>query len=214
MNNRERDHPAHAVFDPVWWQEDPERWQLLRFEGRHDEEGLPVDLWWKDRQQVLHALIRTPDHTDADFARFLLMQETQRHGHSWGFGHSIEIAALLVAEHRHVEDVWLLWEAICRSFDTWCGLPHRRNAHLRCLEGGSVRKVYGSRASASRNLRFCSVSTAKCVSPLVAGKRHPTVLAQPARTRMRPRSACRRKRPPAASPTTTPSQILGAGQAG
>jgi hypothetical protein len=29
-----------------------------------------------------------------------------------------------VAEHHAVEDVWQLWEAMARSFDTWLGLPH------------------------------------------------------------------------------------------
>ncbi|CAM5282525.1 hypothetical protein BOQ63_001805 (plasmid) [Streptomyces viridifaciens] len=114
-----------AVPDLAWWCEDPERWELLEFDGRHDDDGLPVDIRWEDRQQVLEALILAPDLSVGDFARYLLVQETRRHGHSWGFSHSIELAALMVAEERRVEDVWLLWNAICRSFDTWCGLPHR-----------------------------------------------------------------------------------------
>jgi hypothetical protein len=125
VNDSEQGRLAPQDFSLRWWQDDPERWQLLQFEAGHDEDGRPVDLWWQDRQHVLHALIRTPDHADAGFARFLLKQETRWHGHGWGFSHSIEIAALLVAEHRRIEDVWLLWEAILRSFDTWCGLPHR-----------------------------------------------------------------------------------------
>lgn len=114
-----------AVPDLAWWREDPERWELLEFDGRHDEEGLPVDARWGDRQQVLEALLREPGPDDGDFARFLLVQETQRHGHSWGFSHCIELAALRVAEERRAEDVWLLWDAVSRSFDTWCGLPHQ-----------------------------------------------------------------------------------------
>ncbi|MFJ1758364.1 hypothetical protein [Kitasatospora sp. NPDC088134] len=113
-----------AIPDPAWWCEDPQRWELLEFDGRHDDDGLPVDIHWEDRQQVLEALILTPEPGIGDFARYLLVQETERHRHSWGFSHSIELAALITAEERRVEDVWLLWGAICRSFDTWCGLPH------------------------------------------------------------------------------------------
>ncbi|MFC9280174.1 CHRD domain-containing protein [Streptomyces collinus] len=110
---------------PSWWQQDPDRWDLLRFDGFRQEAGYTVDRWWKDRERVLEAFIREAIRADHDFALFLLDQEVQRHENSWGFSHSIEIAALLVAEHRHVDDVWPLWEAICRSFDTWCGIPHR-----------------------------------------------------------------------------------------
>ncbi|MEU0990742.1 hypothetical protein [Streptomyces sp. NPDC005953] len=54
-----------------------------------------------------------------------MSQETQWHGHAWGFSHTIEIAPLLVAEHRRAQDIWLLWEAVVRSFDTWGGFqPH------------------------------------------------------------------------------------------
>ncbi|MFD7417899.1 hypothetical protein [Kitasatospora purpeofusca] len=77
-----------------------------------------------------------------DFARYLLAQETESHGHSWGFRHSIELAALLVAEERRTEDVWLLWNAVCRSFDTWCGLPHRL-----LLSAGVARTVEYVRSS-------------------------------------------------------------------
>ncbi|MFI6156822.1 hypothetical protein ACIBCA_29540 [Kitasatospora sp. NPDC051170] len=114
-----------AILDLAWWCEDPERWELLEFDGRHDDDGLPVDIRWEDRQQVLEALILAPEPGIGDFARYLLVQETEHHRHSWGFNHSIELAALLVAEECRVEDVWLLWNAVCRSFDTWCGLPHR-----------------------------------------------------------------------------------------
>jgi hypothetical protein len=62
---------------------------------------------------------------DHGFARFLLDQEMQFHRHCWGFSHSIEVAALLLAEHRQSDDIWHLWRAITTSFDTWCGLPHR-----------------------------------------------------------------------------------------
>lgn len=124
MSTREQDDPG-CVPDLAWWLDDPELWELLEFEGRHDADGLPVDLRWRDRQQLLEGLIRLPGLVDVDFARFLLTQETRWHGHAWGFSHSIELAAILVAEHRRVQDVWLLWEAVARSFDTWGGFqPH------------------------------------------------------------------------------------------
>ncbi|RFU36546.1 hypothetical protein DZF91_37580 [Actinomadura logoneensis] len=108
-----------------WWLEDAERWELLRFEAVHDEEGLPSDACRRERRDVLEALVAVPGPVDHDFARFLLEQEILLHRHAWGFSRWLEIAALLVAEHGRPEDVWLLWRAIGTSFDTWCGLPHR-----------------------------------------------------------------------------------------
>ncbi|HEX5597151.1 MAG TPA: hypothetical protein VFX61_14225 [Micromonosporaceae bacterium] len=75
-----------------WWYEDRQRWQLLEFDGHHDSNGVPVDLLGQERQQVLETLARTTGRVDIDFARFLLKQETLRHGHRWSFNHSIEIA--------------------------------------------------------------------------------------------------------------------------
>lgn len=94
-----------AIPDLAWWRGDPERWELLEFDGQHTEDGLPVDARWEDRQQVLEALIRDPCQEDGNFARFLLLQETRWHGHSWGFSHSIELAALLIAEERRPDGV-------------------------------------------------------------------------------------------------------------
>ncbi|MFC5179787.1 hypothetical protein [Actinomadura harenae] len=107
-----------------WWLEDPERWETLRFEAAHDEEDVPFDRRWRDRGEVLDALVAVPGPVDHAFARFLLEQEILFHDHAWGFNYGAEIAALLVAEHQRPEDVWILWEAIGTSFDTWCGLPH------------------------------------------------------------------------------------------
>ncbi|MFE9259209.1 hypothetical protein [Streptomyces sp. NPDC006879] len=120
---------AHEADDntlsATWWAEDPEHWDLLRFEAAQDETGLPLDRRWKDRRGIQEALILAPGPVDHDFAYFLLDQETQFHRHCSGFSHTIEIAALLLAEHRQPDDVWYLWSAITTSFDTWCGLPHR-----------------------------------------------------------------------------------------
>ncbi|MFI9310719.1 hypothetical protein [Streptomyces triculaminicus] len=112
-----------TVPDPAWWQADPDRWELLAFDGRYDAEGLPYDAGWKDREEVLDLLLADPGPCSADFARFLLRQEILGHGHAWGYSDRVGMAALLVAEQRRIEDVWLLWEAKSRSFDTFCGLP-------------------------------------------------------------------------------------------
>ncbi|WP_409468852.1 hypothetical protein [Streptomyces sp. HC307] len=66
-----------------------------------------------------------------------LSWDYQAHHHCWGFSHSIEVAALLLVEHRQPDDVWRLWRAITTSFDTWCGLPHR----LLLAGGGTARTV-------------------------------------------------------------------------
>jgi hypothetical protein len=131
----------------AWWTQDPERWELLRFEGIRHKDGYTVDRWWKDREGVLEALIRTPEPADRDLALFLLEQEALRHRNSWGFSHSIEIAAILVAEHRHVDDVWPLWDAIRTSFDTWCGIPHR------LLVAGGVNRTLEHIANSSKQQR-------------------------------------------------------------
>lgn len=78
-----------------------------------------------------------PGPVDHDFTRFLLDQETRFHRHCWGFSHTIEAAALLLAEHRRPDDIWHLWQAITTSFDTWCGLPHR----LLLAGGGTTRTI-------------------------------------------------------------------------
>ncbi|WP_431904329.1 hypothetical protein [Nonomuraea sp. bgisy101] len=116
---------APALPDAAWWLEDPELWPLLAFEGGADEHGRPFDAAGEDLQQVLEDLIRQPEPVDIDFARYLLVHETPSQGHSWGFRHDIEIAAILVAEHRQVQDVRLLWDAIYRSSDTWGVVPHQ-----------------------------------------------------------------------------------------
>ncbi|MFE4052960.1 hypothetical protein [Streptomyces sp. YIM B13518] len=114
--------PKDDTLGLAWWTEDPERWDLLQ----------------KDRRDVLlDALILCPGPVDHDFARFLLDQEMRLHRHCWGFSHSIEAAALLLAEHRRPDDIWRLWQAITTSFDTWCDLPHR----LLFAGGGTTRTI-------------------------------------------------------------------------
>ncbi|GAA2444506.1 hypothetical protein GCM10010191_71490 [Actinomadura vinacea] len=114
------------VPEPDWWREDPERRVLLAYDGGTDEEGLPYDTAASDRRAVLEALLcedGPPARHDPGLPLYLLEQETLWHRHAWGFGHSMGMAALLVAEHRRAEHVWPLWEAKTTSFDTMLGLP-------------------------------------------------------------------------------------------
>src|SRR5687767_8388119 len=114
------------VPEPDWWRADPERRELLAFDGGTDGEGLPYDAAASDRRAVLEALLREdgpPARHDPDLPLYLLEQETLWHRRSWGFGHGIGMAALLVAEHRRARDVWPLWAAKTTSFDTMLGLP-------------------------------------------------------------------------------------------
>ncbi|KRD02331.1 hypothetical protein ASE41_34595 [Streptomyces sp. Root264] len=170
-----------AALEPAWWTADPERWDLLRFEAAHDASGLPVDRWWQDRRDVLDTLILTPGPVDHDFARFLLDQETRLHRHSWGFSHTIEVAALLLAEHRRPDDVWHLWRAVLAGFDTWYGLPHR----LLLAAGGTTRTIAYVRGSGHEqqdnllgHLEKLAVATDDDVTALLAERRrhHTAVL--------------------------------------
>lgn len=165
---------ADDAFGLTWWLQDAERWELLRFEADHDEAGRPLDRWWKDRRDVLEALICIPGPVDHDFACFLLEQEARFHRHGWGFSHSIEIAALLLAEHRRPDDVWHLWQAITTSFDTWCGIPHR----LLFAGGGTARTlahVTGSsheqRSNLLEHLHEIPQATGENVTALIAERR-------------------------------------------
>ncbi|MEU3404977.1 hypothetical protein ABZ766_13665 [Streptomyces sp. NPDC006670] len=163
-----------GALGPTWWTDDSERWDLLRFEGAHDAAGLPLDRWWKDRRDVLDALILTPGPVDYDFARFLLDQETRFHHHCWGFSHTIETAALLLAEHRRPEDVWHLWQAVTTSFDTWCGLPHQ----LLLAGGGTARTMayvagsgHDQRDNLLGHLQGLAQATDDDVTALIAARR-------------------------------------------
>ncbi|MFI0355955.1 hypothetical protein [Actinomadura sp. 9N407] len=165
---------ADGAFSLTWWLEDIERWDLLRFEADHDEAGLPLDRWWKDRRDVLDTLIRTPGPADHDFACFLLDQEARFHRHCWGFSHSIETAALLVAEHHRPDDVWLLWDAVVTSFDTWCGIPHR----LLLAGGGTAHTIahvsssgHQQRDNLLGHLLQIPEATAENVAALIAERR-------------------------------------------
>ncbi|MFI5806743.1 hypothetical protein [Streptomyces sp. NPDC051561] len=136
---------------------------------------MPIDLRWKDRQQLLDDLIRLPGLVDVGFARFLLSQETRWHGHAWGFSHSIEIAALLVAGHRRVQDIWFLWEAVARSFDTWCGFQ----PHTLLFAAGTSRTIeyvnacdHPQRSNLLERLQEISQPSEGAVTAYLAERRH------------------------------------------
>lgn len=174
MTAAQPDEAAEGAFSLTWWLEDTERWDLLWCEADHDEAGLPLDRWWKDRRNVLDELIRAPGPADHDFARFLLEQERRFHRHCWGFSHSIEIAALLLAEHHRPDDIWLLWQAITTSFDTWCGIPHR----LLFAGGGTARTVayvtkssHPQRDNLLEHLHQIPEATSENVATLIADRR-------------------------------------------
>ncbi|MEV5572589.1 hypothetical protein AB0L06_21295 [Spirillospora sp. NPDC052269] len=157
-----------------WWLEDSGRWESLRFEGAEDEDGMPLDRRWQDRRDVLEALALVEGAVDHGFARFLLEQEILFHEHVWGFSHGAEIAALLVAEHQRPEDVWLLWDALGTSFDTWCGLPHQ----LIESAGGTANTIayvtaseHEARDGLLEHLRESEEMTGEEAAEFIAGRR-------------------------------------------
>lgn len=117
--------PEDGTLSPAWWTEAPERRDFLQFEAAHDEPGLPLDRWWRDRWDVLDALVLTPGPAGHGFTRFLLDQETRFRLRCRGFSPTIEVAALLLSEHRRPGDIRPLWQAVTTSFGTWCGLSRR-----------------------------------------------------------------------------------------
>ncbi|MFC7637673.1 hypothetical protein ACFQWA_17120 [Streptomyces thermogriseus] len=58
------------------------------------------------------------DRINHGFARVLPDQEARFHRHGWGYSHTIEVAALLLAEHRRPDDICLLRQAITADFGT------------------------------------------------------------------------------------------------
>ena len=78
-----------------------------------------------------------------------------------------------MAEHRDVTDVPLLWQAVCRSFDTWSGVPHRL-----LLAAGTARTLehvrsgdFPGRDSLLSHLSDLAGTTDAQVTALLAGRR-------------------------------------------
>ncbi|MFF5264007.1 hypothetical protein ACFY4C_34195 [Actinomadura viridis] len=143
------------VPEPDWWRREPGLWPLLDFDGGTDEDGLPCDASASDRRALLEALLLErgadgdgprPGPRDRDLLLHLLRQETLWQRHAWGFGHSIGMAALMVAEGRRPADLWPLWEAKSASFDTMLGLP----VELLYAAGGPDTVAFAEAAARSR----------------------------------------------------------------
>jgi hypothetical protein len=102
---------------------DRSTWPGLAFTAEHTSDGRVVDRNRAARFGVLWAA--QYDRRDGDLAllRFLLEQEILRYRFAVPFGLApdLELAGLLVAEHRQVQDVWLHWQAKEISFDTALG---------------------------------------------------------------------------------------------
>lgn len=93
-------------------------WQELRY-----EEGPEGDLNEVRRAHVLWALQYDRRRDDLTLLRFLAEQEAlcRRHAPFQGIGEQTELVGFLLAEHRHVEDVWRQHAIKRANFDTWCG---------------------------------------------------------------------------------------------
>lgn len=74
------------------------------------------------RQTVLEALTKDHARGDVNLLRYLLRQETALHKESWGYDDNLGLAALLLAGHGDVGDVWSIWRAKGANFDTGIGL--------------------------------------------------------------------------------------------
>ncbi|MEU7587345.1 hypothetical protein AB0A95_13700 [Micromonospora sp. NPDC049230] len=120
-------------------------WAQLAFVPESTGDGQLVDRNRAARFGVLWAAQydRRPD--DLPLLRFLLDQETRRYRETapLGLGRGLELAGLLVAEHRQRADVWLHWQAKQVTFDTALGY---RTHHL--LTAGVAATVAAVRASA------------------------------------------------------------------
>jgi hypothetical protein len=123
---------------------EPSTRSRLVFTPEHGGDGQVFDRNRATRFGVLLAAQydRRPD--DLPLLRFLLKQEIVRYRQTvpWGLAPDLELAGLLVAEHRQPHDVWLHWQAKQISFDTALGY---RTYYL--LAGGVAETVVAVQAS-------------------------------------------------------------------
>jgi hypothetical protein len=103
--------------------EDSSTWAQLAFAPEPVDAGRVIDRNRAARFGVLWAAQYDRRPADLPLLRFLLEQEIVRYRQTiaFGMGPDLELAGLLVAEHRHVQDVWLHWRAKQISFDTALG---------------------------------------------------------------------------------------------
>jgi hypothetical protein len=102
---------------------DPETWTELACVTGHDAEGRAFDRNRAARFGVLWALQYDRRDRDLPLLRFLLKQQIAyyREVVPTGLVPDLPLAGFLLAEHRHVEDIWLHWQAKSISFDTALG---------------------------------------------------------------------------------------------
>jgi hypothetical protein len=102
---------------------DRRTWQELAWLRGEDAQGDECDLHELARARALWALQYASTPQDLPLLRFLLGQEATARAEDpfQGCGEELELAGLLVAEHRQVGDVELQWQAKTANFDTWCG---------------------------------------------------------------------------------------------
>ena len=98
-------------------------WSRLAFTAEHTNEGRVFDRNRAARFGVLWAAQYDRRPEDLPLLRFLLEQEIVRYREvvPVGLAPDLELAGLLVAEHRQLQDVWLHWQAKDISFDTALG---------------------------------------------------------------------------------------------
>jgi hypothetical protein len=102
---------------------DHSTWSGLAFTAEHTGDGRVFDRNRAARFGVLWAAQYDRRPEDLSLLRFLLEQEIVRYRQTVpvGLAPDLELAGLLVAEHRQVQDVWLHWQAKDISFDTALG---------------------------------------------------------------------------------------------
>ncbi|MEY9967550.1 hypothetical protein ABIA33_005621 [Streptacidiphilus sp. MAP12-16] len=102
---------------------DRQTWRSLAYLRGEDERGYECDLHELARARALWTLQYASTPEDLPLLRFLLGQEATARSEDpfQGCGEELELAGLLVAEHRQVHDVALQWQAKTANFDTWCG---------------------------------------------------------------------------------------------
>jgi hypothetical protein len=98
-------------------------WPRLAFTAEHANDGRVFDRNRAARFGVLWAAQYDRRPEDLPMLRFLLEQEIVRYREAAPFGLApdLELAGLLVAEHRQLQDVWLHWQAKDINFDTALG---------------------------------------------------------------------------------------------
>ncbi|WP_282776430.1 MULTISPECIES: hypothetical protein [unclassified Nocardia] len=98
-------------------------WRELRYERATGADGYDCDRNAVRRATVLWALQYDRGPDDLPLIRWVAEQEARcrREAPFQGLSEETDLAGLLLAEYRRVEDVWLHWEIKRANFDTWCG---------------------------------------------------------------------------------------------